>query len=128
MSRTAPSTAVALLNAAEGAAALALVEGDAAAAADGAPTFVSPVEKARKSSPFVLGGAAVVIAGAIVFASTLSAGMSSDGRLTSATGTPTPSAIAGAALVTDAPLAETPAEAAAPLTRLRTRRQQHRRP
>ena len=110
----APSTAVALLNASEGAAALALVEGDRAAAADGAPTFVSPVEKARKSSPFVLGGAAVVIAGAIVFASTLSAGMSSDGRLTSATATPTPSAIAGEPIVTDAPLAETPAEAAAP--------------
>ena len=109
----APSTAVALLNASEGAAALALVEGDTPAAADGAPTFVSPVEKARKSSPFVLGGAAVVIAGAIVFASTLSAGMSSDGRLTSAIPTPTPSSIAGAPLVTDT-VPETPAEAAAP--------------
>ena len=109
----APSTAVALLNASEGAAALALVESDAAAAATGAPTFVSPVEKARKSSPFVLGGAAVVIAGAIVFASTLSAGMSSDGRLTAATPTPTPSSIAGAPLVTDT-VPETPAEAAAP--------------
>ncbi len=57
-----------------------------------------PMAKARKSSPFVLGGAAVIIAGAIVFASTLTAG--SGGKLPAAsTVSPTPSASASASAV-----------------------------
>jgi actin-like ATPase involved in cell morphogenesis len=83
-----PGSELALLGTAAGG--LALIESSASDLALMPAPSPEPTKK-RKSSPFVLGGAAVVIAGAIVFASTLSAG-SGEVPQTTLSSTPTPHA------------------------------------
>lgn len=69
------------------------------------PAPVAQPSKVRKSSPFLLAGAAAAIAAAIVFASTVPAGSGSNFTPASSESTPTPSAAVPVEPVAEAPAA-----------------------